>query len=112
MATLQINPVGNATNALAGGYFTLAGRINRNLTNGCPDPLFVTLDQDPLDRVSGNVEVPPTLDKDPAGFIYRAGLAHLIGVVDAVSNGSTNTVLVPYGLMSVHRILPTTPATP
>lgn len=112
VAALQINPVGNSTNGLAGGYFTIAGRVSRNLTNGCPQPIVINLDTDSLDRVSGNSEVPAALDKDSTPVTQRAGLAHLMGVVDAVTNGNTNTVLVPYGLLSVRRILPTAPLEP
>jgi hypothetical protein len=36
-------------------------------------------------------------------------LAHLIGVVDLIADGSTNLVLVPFGGLSIRRELPVTP---
>jgi hypothetical protein len=36
----------------------------------------------------------------------RTGLAHLIGVVNVVAGGTTDTILVPYGGLSIRRELP------
>jgi hypothetical protein len=110
VAVLQIGTNGNPTNGLLGGYFTVAGRVNLNPTNGCPQPVFVGLDRDPLDRTDDDVELSARLDPDSVPLIERTGLAHLIGVVDLVTDSGTNTVLVPYGGLSIRRDLPVIPA--
>jgi hypothetical protein len=106
VATLQIGPNGNPTNGLVGGYFTVAGRLHLDPTNGCPEPVLVWLDRDPLDRSVGDFELPARDDPDSEPMTVRTGLAHLIGVVDAVTDGDTNTILVPYGGLSIRRELP------
>ena len=107
VSVLQIGPDGNSTDGLAGGYLTVAGRVNLNPTTGCPQPVLVFLDRDPLDRLDDDIELPAADDPDSTPLVVRTGLAHLIGVVDAVSEGATNTVLVPYGGLSIRRELPT-----
>jgi hypothetical protein len=102
----QIAANGTSTNGLLGGYLTVAGHVHLNPTTGCPEPVLVRLDRDVLDAVVGNKEIPARLDPDSGRFTLRAGLAHLIGVVDAVDNGKTNTILVPYGGLSIRRELP------
>jgi hypothetical protein len=109
VATLQIGSNGNPTNGLVGGYFTVAGRLNLDPTNGCPRPVLVVLDRDPLDRVDDDLEVSAGQDPDSVALIERTGLAHLIGVVDAITDGNTNTVLVPHGRLSIRRELPIAP---
>jgi len=109
VATLQVNPNGNGTNGLAGGYFTVAGRINLNPVTGCPQPVLVVLDRDSLDKVDTDMELPPNLDPDSVPLTMRTGLAHLIGVVDLYVNGNPHTVLVPYGGLSIRRELPGEP---
>jgi len=106
VAMLQIAQVGNPTNGLAGGYFTVAGRLNLDPATGCPHPVIVVLDRDSLDKVVDDIELPASLDPDTEVLIERTGLAHLIGVVDAITSGKTNTVLVPYGGLSIRRELP------
>jgi hypothetical protein len=106
VAMLQIGTNGNPTNGVLGGYFTIAGRLNLNPTTGCPQPVIVSLDRDPLDRVDGDVELPANQDPDSVPLTERTGLAHLIGVVDLVADGGTNTVLVPHGGLSIRRELP------
>jgi len=110
VATLQIGSNGNPTNGLVDGYFTVAGRLNLDPTNGCPQPIIVWLDRDPLDRLVDNVELPARDDPDSVPLTVRTGLAHLIGVVDAITDGETNTILVPYGGLSIRRELPVLPA--
>lgn len=111
VALLQLGQNGNTTNGLAGGYLTIAGRVNLNPLTGCPEPVFFALDRDGLDRLDGNIELPAKDDPDSERLTVRAGLAHLIGVVDAITDGKTNTVLVPYGGLSIRRELPViTPA--
>jgi len=97
---------GNETDGLLGGYLTVAGRVHLDLATGCPKPVLVTLDRDRKDRDFGDKEVPARSDKDEEVTIKRAGLAHLIGVIDLVSGGNTNTVLVLFGRLSIRRELP------
>jgi hypothetical protein len=111
VATLQIGTNGNATNGILGGYFTVAGRLNLNPTNGCPQPVLIGLDRDPLDRVDGDTELSAKEDPDSVALIRRTGLGHLVGVVDLVTDGGTNTVLVPHAGLSIRRELPIVPST-
>jgi hypothetical protein len=109
VASLQVGQTGNETNGVAGGYFTVAGRLNLNPITGCPQPVFVALDRDTLDKVDDDMELPASLDPDPTPLFERTGLAHLIGVVDLVTWGNPHTVLVPYGGLSIRRELPYEP---
>jgi hypothetical protein len=109
VAVLQIGPNGNPTNGLLNGYFTVAGRLHLNPTNGCPRPVEVWLDRDPLDRLDGDAELTAKEDLDLKPLTVRTGLAHLIGVVDLVADGGTYTVLVPHGALSIRRELPVIP---
>jgi hypothetical protein len=110
IAVLQIGQNGDGTNGLTGGYFTVAGRINLNPETGCPQPVLVVLDRDPLDRLDDDVELPAKDDPDSVALRVRTGLAHAIGVVDAVTDGNTNTILVPYGGLSIRRDLSVAPS--
>jgi hypothetical protein len=112
VAVMQIGANGNPTNGLLNGYFTVAGRVNLDPTNGCPKPVIVWLDRDPLDRLADDMELPARDDPDTVPLTLRTGLAHLIGVVDAVTDGTTNTILVPYGGLSIRRELPVVAPTP
>jgi hypothetical protein len=109
VTTLQIGQNGNATNGLLGGYFTVAGRLNLDPVTGCPEPVIVGLDRDPLDALDGDIEVPPSEDADSVPLTVRTGLGHLIGVLDAVTDGTTNNILIPHGGLSIRRELPGTP---
>lgn len=106
VASLQINPNGNETNGLAGGFLTVSGRINLNPETGCPQPVALRLDGDSLDIVVDDVELPAGLDADSAALNQRTGLAHAVGVVDTITNGNSRTVLVPYAGLSIRRELP------
>lgn len=106
VATLQINNLGGPTNGLLEGYFTVAGRVNLNPETGCPQPVLIVLDRDSLDKTVDDVELPSNLDPDTVALTERTGLAHLIGVVDAVIGGTSQTILVPYGGLSIRRELP------
>jgi hypothetical protein len=112
VTVMQVGQNGNETNGLAGGYFTVAGRVNLNTTTGCPEPVLVMLDRDPLDRLVDDIELPNSDDPDATPLFVRTGLAHLIGVVDAVTEGTTNTVLLPYGGLSIRRDLSTPASAP
>jgi hypothetical protein len=105
VAQLAIPAAGNATDGLAGGYFTVAGRVHINPATGCPEAVLVALDKTPYDRAYGDVDISSKLDADP-GLALNAGLAHLIGVVDTVTSGNTNTVLVPYGELTIRSSRP------
>jgi hypothetical protein len=105
VSTLQVGSNGNDTNGLAGGYFTVAGRLNLNPVTGCPMPVLVALDRDSLDKVVDDIELPASLDPDTVPLLERTGLAHLIGVVDVVTYGNPHTILVPYGGLSIRREL-------
>jgi hypothetical protein len=105
VTVLQVGSNGNDTNGLAGGYLTVAGRVNLNPVTGCPLPVVVFLDHDSLDRIDGDIEVPASADRDIWGLQLRTGLAHAVGVVDAITDGNTNTILVPHAALSIHREL-------
>jgi hypothetical protein len=109
VAVLQVNPSGNGTNGVLGGFFTVAGRVNLNPVTGCPQPVPVLLDRDPLDAVDNDVELPNSDDPDSVPLTLRTGLAHAIGVLDAVVDGSTNTILVPNAHLSIRRELNESP---
>ena len=111
VAVMQIGANGNSTNGLLSGYFTIEGIINLNPETGCPQPVLVVLDRDSLDKVVDDEELPSSLDPDVVPLTERTGLAHLIGVLDTVNNGSTNTVLVPYAGLSIRRDLSNPPVT-
>jgi hypothetical protein len=106
VAVVQLAPNGNATNGLVDGYFTIAGRVRLDPTTGCPEPIIYTQDRDPLDGLVHDAEVPIQDDRDSVPLTLRTGLAHAVGVVDAVTDGSTNTILVPFGGLSIRRELP------
>jgi hypothetical protein len=112
VAVLRIGSNGNPTNGLQGGYFTVAGRVHLDPLNGCPQPIEVGLDRDPLDRLDDDVELSAKEDPDSVPLTERTGLAHLIGVVDLVTDGGTNSVLVPYAGLSIRRDLPVVPVVP
>jgi hypothetical protein len=111
VAMMQVNTNGNPTNGILGGYFTVAGRVNLNPTNGCPQPVLIGLDRDSLDRLDGDAELSANQDPDSVPLIRRTGLGHLVGVVDVITDGGTNTVLVPHAGLSIRRELPVIPAT-
>jgi len=106
VAVLQVAANGNPTNGLLSGYFTVAGRLHLNPNTGCPEPVPVFLDRDPLDKLDDDIELASQDDPDSVPLTVRTGLAHLIGVVDLVADGSASTVLVPYGGLSIRRELP------
>jgi hypothetical protein len=80
--------------------------VNLDPTNGCPHPVLVWLDRDPLDRLDGDAELPANEDHDSVPLTLRTGLAHLVGAIDLITAGNTNTVLVPHAGLSIRRELP------
>lgn len=105
VAQFDINANGNAVNGLLDGFFTVAGRLHLDPATGCPKPVLVSADRDPFDRFFGDKEISRTSDWDSDKLVMRTGLAHLIGVVDTITDGNTNTVLIPYGGLSIRRVL-------
>ena len=74
-------------------------------------PVAVALDTDTNDKVFADKEIPSNEDKDTnVTFRVRTGLAHMVGVIDFVGEGTTNTVLVPLGNLSIRYDLPVTAA--
>lgn len=90
-------------NNLLGGSLTIAGRLQLNPTNGCPEAIRVKVD--PLDRLfkdSEGVNADDPKDKD----ILRAGLGHGVGTINLVfDNGTTNQVLLPFVELSIRHQL-------
>ena len=106
LAQFEVNPTGSAANGLRGGFLTVAGRIRANQTNGCPETVAVNLDYDRYDRSFGDQEVSRSIDPDTESLKVRAGLAHCVGVIDAVQAGSTNTLIIPFGQLSIRGVQP------
>jgi hypothetical protein len=94
----------NNNNDLLGGFLTVAGRMYLNPTNGCPRALLVDTDRG-SDRLFADAAVKNT--DNPAEKDTRiSGEAHLIGVADVIfTDGSTNTVLLPFGDLTMRRQL-------
>lgn len=93
------------TNNLAGGFLTVAGRLQLNPTNGCPRAIKVEID--PLDHLSFDKDV-RNLDDPENDDILRAGVAHAVGVVELgnfPASGSTNNVLLPFENVSIRHQL-------
>jgi len=100
---MDVAALGASSNGLAGGFLTVAGRIFLNPTNGCPRALLVDTDHR-QDKVCGDLPaVKDAEEKDR--FRQIAGRGHFIGVIDMVTGGVTNTVLVPDGHLSINRLL-------
>jgi hypothetical protein len=96
VAVFDVQPVGN----LAGGYLTVAGRLHLD-TNGCATAVLQKQDRDPLDKSMGDQDIVKRTPGNHKGITQRAGQAHFMGVLDVISNGQTNTVLVPTGHLSL-----------
>ncbi len=104
VAQFDVEPIGN----LAGGFLTVAGRLHLD-SNGCPHTVVIKLDRDSKDSLLTDKDVPDTeqdaksKDADLRG--RRAGQAHFIGVLDVISDGHTNTALIPSGRMTFRKQL-------
>jgi hypothetical protein len=92
VAVFDVQPVGN----LAGGYLTVAGRLHLD-TNGCAMAVLAAQDRDTLDKEMGDEDVVKVSPGNHKSVTERSGQAHFMGVLDVISNGQTNTVLVPTG---------------
>jgi hypothetical protein len=108
VAFLPILAGGTATNGLLGGYLTIAGRLQINPISGCPTNIPVASNKDSYDRGYALKEVPNKNDKDAVKLSARTGLANIMGAIDLVSGGLTNTVLIPLGNLSIRYFLPLT----
>jgi hypothetical protein len=93
-----------ATNDLAGGYLTVAGRLHLD-TNGCPAAVLIAINRDAADASFDDKDVTDLEQDAKVKDEYRAGEGHFIGVLDVISGGSTNAWLVPLGHMTFRRQL-------
>jgi hypothetical protein len=106
VARFDVEENGNATDGIVDGFATVAGRLNLNPQTGCPAAVLVSLDRDPNDKLLGYRELSDKEDADEVKDVLRTGHAHLIGVLDLVSAGEAEKVLVPLGHLSIRRGLP------
>jgi hypothetical protein len=106
VARFDVDENGNASDGIVAGFATVAGRLNLNPQTGCPEAVLVSLDRDPSDKRFGYKDLTDRDDADDAKNVLRAGHAHLIGVLDLVSAGASEKVLVPLGRLSIRRGLP------
>lgn len=101
VAEMEIESGGNGTNGLLDGKLTVSGRLHLDPVTGCPRAVPVSLDKDKLDKILGDADVKDPADIDP--IVLRAGHGHAIGVMDIVTGGTTNNVLVPHMQLSIRR---------
>ena len=106
VARFDVDEKGGVANGIAGGFFTVAGRVHLDEQTGCPTPVLVSLDKDKDDKLYGDAEVPDKSDPDTVRDVMRTGRAHLIGVLDVNTGDVTRQVLVPFGRLSIRRALP------
>jgi len=106
VARFDVDENGNATDGIQSGFATVAGRLHLDPQTGCPHAVLISLDKDPNDKLFGDADLSGKDDVDEGKDVLRAGHAHLIGVIDLVTAGKSNTVLVPYGQLSIRRPLP------
>ncbi len=101
VAQFEVQPVGN----LVGGLLTVAGRLHLD-TNGCVKAVLGSVDptRSPYDKVLGILRF-KDLDKRFKPGPELSGRVHFIGVLDVISNGQTNTVLIPTGFLSFEQQL-------
>lgn len=93
----------NTNGFLVGGSMTIAGRMYLDPTNGCPEVVKVDTDNKG-DKLFCDAAVSDTEDKKDKSI---SGEAHLIGVANVIDpeNGSTNTVMLPFGHITLRREL-------
>ena len=106
VARFDVDANGNATDGIVDGFATVAGRLHLNQQTGCPQAVLVSLDRDPSDKLLGNSDLSDKDDPAEVKDVLRTGHAHLIGVLDLVSGGTADKVLVPLGRLSIRRGLP------
>lgn len=102
VAVFEVQPVGN----LVGGFLTFAGRLHLD-TNGCPTVVLGTVDKkNPYDKPLGvYVKYVTDVDRRFTPGPRQSGRVHFIGVLDVLSNGQTNTVIIPSGFLSFEQQL-------
>ena len=105
VARLVVQPGGNATDALLGGFLTIAGRLHLDPKTGCPRDVATNLDKDRLDKTLGDLDFKEDRNDPDFKIKQRAGHAHGVGVLELVSGGATNTVLVQGTQLSIRRQL-------
>lgn len=103
VAHLDVASLGNGSNGLAGGYITIAGRVHLDPATGCPRALRVDTDRRQDNECGDSKAVKDSEDKDPSKFL--AGRAHFVGVLDVVTAGTSHTILVPAGALTIRRQL-------
>jgi hypothetical protein len=94
----------NTNGFILGGSLTIAGRAYLDPATGCPRAVLVDTDRI-HDRLFADVDVKDTdLKGEKDKFI--TGDAHLIGEISLIfADGSTNTVLLPFGQLTMRRQL-------
>lgn len=94
-----LGPTGN----ILGGYLTIAGRLQLNPTNGCPEATLK--DDDKLDHLTMDSDG-RNADDSKNDDVHRAGVAHGVGTV-TLTDGltATNQVILPFVSMSIRRQL-------
>jgi hypothetical protein len=93
----------NTNGFLVGGSLTVAGRMYLDPTNGCPEVVRVDTDSKD-DKLFCDTAIKDTEDKKDKSI---SGEAHLIGIANVIdpSTGTTNTILLPFGHMTMRREL-------
>lgn len=94
----------NTNGFIIGGFMTIAGRAFLDPSTGCPTSVLKDTDHRNdkgfADGAVKNTDIKTEKDKALTGH------AHLIGVVNIVFlDGSTNTVLLPFGQLTMRRQL-------
>jgi len=100
VAMFNVLPVGY----IAGGYLTMAGRAYLD-TNGCVTTVLASQDRNSLDKATGDMDIAKFASTGGKPSLYRSGQAHFVGLLDIISNGQTNTVLIPSGHLTSCQIL-------
>lgn len=103
VALMNMATLGTSSNGLVGGYVALAGRIHLDPVTGCPRAVRVDTDRK-QDRLCGDPKAIKDMEITEHSKLI-AGRAHFAGVLDIVSLGTTNTVLVPSSALNINRQL-------
>lgn len=93
----------NTNGFLLGGSLTVAGRMYLDPTNGCPAVVRVDTDGK-SDKLFADTAISDTEDKKDKSI---SGEAHLIGVANVIDPETltTNTILLPFGHLTMRREL-------
>jgi hypothetical protein len=103
---LQVENSNSGTNALLGGFLTIAGRLHRNPTSGCPIAVSVTVDKSSYDQTYDLKDVPRSRDPDKVKSTGRIGLANMMGGLEFVQSGVTNNLMLPLANLAIRYGLP------